>query len=104
MDVDMALGNRSLPFHTIGFNMIGFAKIKYILNTLALGSDVFFMDADVVVFQNFVPYALSIGADIAATVEKCEVVDDRADFSGKPIRGLPTVSLVLQSLKTLMWL
>ena len=49
LDNDMALGNKSLPFHTLGFNMIGFAKIKYILNTLALGRDVVFMDTDIVV-------------------------------------------------------
>ena len=49
LDNDMALGNKSLPFHTLGFNMIGFAKIKYILNTLALGRDVVFMDTDIMV-------------------------------------------------------
>ena len=49
VDEDMALGNASLPFHSIGFNMIGFAKVKYILNTLAMGRDVIFLDTDVVV-------------------------------------------------------
>ena len=49
VDLDMALGNASLPFHSVGFNMIGFAKVKYILNTLALGRDVIFLDTDIVV-------------------------------------------------------
>ena len=48
-DVDLALGNMSLPFHSIGFNMIGFAKIKYILNGLALEKDIIFLDTDIVV-------------------------------------------------------
>lgn len=28
LDADMALGNKSLPFHSLGFNMIGFGKVK----------------------------------------------------------------------------
>ncbi|GAX73716.1 hypothetical protein CEUSTIGMA_g1169.t1 [Chlamydomonas eustigma] len=92
-DLDMALGNKSLPFHTIGFNMIGFAKIKYILNTISLGHDVIFMDTDVVVFQNFIPYILGIGADIAALVEKCRVVDDRLDYSRRAVKDMPLFNI-----------
>lgn len=28
LDADMSLGNKSLPFHSLGFNMIGFGKVK----------------------------------------------------------------------------
>lgn len=43
------------------------------------------------VFSNFVPYILSMGADMAATIEKCKVVDEHADYSGRSIKGFPMV-------------
>ena len=33
-----------------------------------------------------------MGADMAAMMEKCAVVDERASYSGRPIKGMPNVS------------
>ena len=44
------------------------------------------------VFQNFVPHIVGMGADMAAMMEKCAVVDERASYSGRPIKGMPNVS------------
>jgi hypothetical protein len=38
------------------------------------------------------PYVLSLGADIAAMVEKCRVVDDRENYGDRPIKEFPNVS------------
>jgi len=94
VDVDMALGTQSLPFHSIGFNMIGFAKIKYILNALSLGRDVIFLDTDIVVFQNFVPYVLSLNIDMGAAIEKCRVIDDHHNYGGlHSMAGMPMFNI-----------
>ena len=36
-------------------------------------------------FQDFIPYVMGMGADMAAMVEKCMVVDDTADLSDKTL-------------------
>lgn len=43
------------------------------------------------VFGYFVPYVMSLGADIAAMVEKCIIVDDKADYCGRSIENIPNV-------------
>eukprot|EP00955_Chlamydomonas_euryale_P064232 358897-Chlamydomonas_euryale.AAC.11 len=58
-----------------------------------MGVDVVFMDTDIVVFSNFVPRIIAMGADMAAMVEKCRVVDDKANYGGRPTREVPTVCL-----------
>ncbi|GAX73717.1 hypothetical protein CEUSTIGMA_g1170.t1 [Chlamydomonas eustigma] len=88
LDKDVQLGNHSLPSQSVGFRMIGFAKVKYILNTIALGHDVIFMDTDVVAFKDFLPYILGLGSDIAAMVEKCMVIDDKASYTGHNLPAL----------------
>ncbi len=47
-----------------------FAKIKYILNALSAGHDTVFLDADIVMMRNPVPYFLSRGADTFGAMEK----------------------------------
>ena len=44
------------------------------------------------VLQNFVPYVINMGADVAAMVEKCSVVDDSTDLSGRSIKKIPNAS------------
>ncbi|KAG2450883.1 hypothetical protein HYH02_004715 [Chlamydomonas schloesseri] len=66
----------SMGFHGQGFNALGFAKVKYILNALALGHDVLFLDADTLVLQDPLPYLLGRGADMSTSLDRCVVFND----------------------------
>ena len=61
-----------------------FAKIKYILNGLSAGHDVVFLDTDIIVLQDPLPYFLGRGADMWAAHEKCVIWDDRANMLSLP--------------------
>jgi hypothetical protein len=50
------------------------------------------MDTDIVVFADFVPHVVGTGADMAAMVEKCRVVDERKSYTGMDVRDVPFVS------------
>ena len=100
VDEDLNLGDKALGFHSLGFNAIGFAKVKYILNTLSIGVDAIFLDADILVFSNFVPYVLSMASDVSAMVEKCKVVDDQASYSHHPIAGFPMFNIGITYFKS----
>ena len=57
-----------------------FAKIKYILNGLSAGHDVVFLDTDIIVLQDPLPYFLGRGADMWGSMEKCMIYPDRMSF------------------------
>eukprot|EP00798_Chlamydomonas_sp_ICE-L_P017502 gene17502-23814_t len=61
------------------------SSVEYILNALSLDYDVIFLDTDIVAFKNFVPHVLSLGADIASTIEKCRAFDDKINLHAKSI-------------------
>ncbi len=63
---------------------VRFAKIKYILNGLSAGHDVVFLDTDIIVLQDPLPYFLGRGADMWAAHEKCVIWDDRANMLSLP--------------------
>ncbi|GFR47501.1 hypothetical protein Agub_g9230 [Astrephomene gubernaculifera] len=69
-----ALGG-SFGFHDSGFNSLGFAKIKYILNGLSAGHDVVFLDTDLLLLRDPLPYLLGQGGDMYGAMEKCMVVN-----------------------------
>ncbi|KAG2500641.1 hypothetical protein HYH03_001408 [Edaphochlamys debaryana] len=75
-DEEHLVKHGSFGFHDMGFNALGFAKIKYILNGLSLGHDVVFLDTDIVVLRDPVPYFLSRNADLLAMHEKCVIYND----------------------------
>ncbi|KAG2488887.1 hypothetical protein HYH03_012517 [Edaphochlamys debaryana] len=58
-----------------------FAKIKYILNGLSLGHDVVFLDTDIVMLRDPVPYFLSRQADLLGSMEKCMIYNDTQAYS-----------------------
>eukprot|EP00198_Chlamydomonas_reinhardtii_P012565 XP_001701902.1 predicted protein [Chlamydomonas reinhardtii] len=68
-------GGGAAAFHSAEFVAIGFAKIKYLINSLSLGYDVMAMDADVVVLRSPFPSLLPLRPHLAVLTEKCEVVD-----------------------------
>ncbi|PNW73821.1 hypothetical protein CHLRE_13g574100v5 [Chlamydomonas reinhardtii] len=74
----------SFGFHSEGFNALGFAKIKYILNGLSAGHDVVFLDTDIIVLQDPLPYFLGRGADMWAAQEKCVVWNDTLSLASLP--------------------
>ncbi|GFR47444.1 hypothetical protein Agub_g9167 [Astrephomene gubernaculifera] len=65
----------SFGFHSHGFNVLGFAKIKYILNGLSAGHDVVFLDTDLLLLRDPLPYLLGQGGDMYGAMEKCMVVN-----------------------------
>ncbi|KAG2500639.1 hypothetical protein HYH03_001406 [Edaphochlamys debaryana] len=79
-DAEHSAGTGSFGFHDAGFNSLGFAKIKYILNGLSLGHDVVFLDTDIVVLRDPVPYFLSRRADLFGSMEKCMIYNDTHAF------------------------
>ncbi|GIL79167.1 hypothetical protein Vretimale_16708 [Volvox reticuliferus] len=80
-DAEHAAGKNSLGFHTDGFNALGFAKIKYILNGLSAGHDVMFLDADIIMLRDPLPYFYDHGADIYAMMEKCLLFNDTVSIA-----------------------
>ncbi len=62
-------GELSYPSHQAF--AYGMAKMKYIVNALTTGSDVLYLDADVVVLRDPFPVLLKSGADIAVAVSDC---------------------------------
>ncbi|KXZ49344.1 hypothetical protein GPECTOR_22g938 [Gonium pectorale] len=71
----------SFNFHDTGFHALGFAKIKYILNGLSAGHDVVFLDTDVIMMADPLPYLLTHGSDLSASLEKCSVANDTLSFN-----------------------
>ncbi|EFJ50276.1 hypothetical protein VOLCADRAFT_89227 [Volvox carteri f. nagariensis] len=66
-------GKESFGFHSDGFHALGFAKVKYILNSLSAGHDVLFLDADVQLLRDPVPYIYQRDGDMFVMMEKCLV-------------------------------
>ncbi|KAG2443743.1 hypothetical protein HXX76_002089 [Chlamydomonas incerta] len=79
-DAEHTAATGSFGFHDAGFNSLGFAKIKYILNGLSTGHDVVFLDTDIIVLQDPLPYFLGRGADMWGSMEKCMVYPDNTSF------------------------
>ncbi|KAG2443742.1 hypothetical protein HXX76_002088 [Chlamydomonas incerta] len=83
-DAEHQAATGSFGFHSEGFNALGFAKIKYILNGLSAGHDVVFLDTDIIVLQDPLPYFLGRGADMWAAHEKCVIWNDRDNMLSLP--------------------
>ncbi|KAG2438994.1 hypothetical protein HYH02_010785 [Chlamydomonas schloesseri] len=83
-DTEHKAATGSFGFHSEGFNALGFAKIKYILNGLSAGHDVVFLDTDIIVLQDPLPYFLGRGADMWAAHEKCVVWNDALSLASLP--------------------
>ncbi|KAG2443741.1 hypothetical protein HXX76_002087 [Chlamydomonas incerta] len=83
-DAEHQAATGSFGFHSEGFNALGFAKIKYILNGLSAGHDVVFLDTDIIVLQDPLPYFLGRGADMWAAQEKCLVWNDTLSLVAIP--------------------
>ncbi|KAG2435292.1 hypothetical protein HXX76_007368 [Chlamydomonas incerta] len=73
-------------FHSAEFVAIGFAKIKYLVNSLSLGYDLMAMDADVVVLRSPLPSVLPLRPHLAVLTEKCEVVDMAQPLQPREVR------------------
>ncbi|GIL61302.1 hypothetical protein Vafri_15698 [Volvox africanus] len=80
-DAEHAAGKKSLGFHTDGFNALGFAKIKYILNGLSAGHDVMFLDADIIMMRDPLPYFYDHGGDMYVMMEKCLLFNETASIA-----------------------
>ncbi|GLC73578.1 hypothetical protein PLESTF_001393300 [Pleodorina starrii] len=78
----------SFSFHDTGFNSLGFAKVKYILNGLSAGHDVVFLDTDIVVLRDPLPYLLGHAADLFGSMEKCMVYNDSHAFNSPEFLAL----------------
>ncbi|GIL79166.1 hypothetical protein Vretifemale_8542, partial [Volvox reticuliferus] len=70
------------PFASHGpCRRVRFAKIKYILNGLSAGHDVMFLDADIIMLRDPLPYFYDHGADIYAMMEKCLLFNDTVSIA-----------------------
>ncbi|EFJ49793.1 hypothetical protein VOLCADRAFT_117113 [Volvox carteri f. nagariensis] len=87
-DAQHTAATGSFVFHDTGFNSLGFAKVKYILNGLSLGHDVVFLDTDIVVMRDPLPYLLVHDADLFGSMEKCMVYNDSLSFNSPEFKSL----------------
>ncbi|GLI61986.1 hypothetical protein VaNZ11_004553 [Volvox africanus] len=87
-DAQHTAATGSFSFHDTGFNSLGFAKVKYILNGLSAGHDVVFLDTDIVLLRDPVPYLLRHGADLFGSMEKCMVYNDSHAFNSPEFLAL----------------
>ncbi|PNH09311.1 hypothetical protein TSOC_004077 [Tetrabaena socialis] len=79
-DAEHTAATGSFGFHSEGFNSLGFAKIKYILNGLSAGHDVVFLDTDIVLLRDPLPHFLSRGGDLLGSMEKCMIYNGSHAF------------------------
>lgn len=71
-------------YNSQDWRALGFIKVQYILDVITLGYEIMFLDTDILMLKNPLPYIVSMDAQVVGSVQDCEWTDDRVSQSSPP--------------------